>query len=502
MSNLFDENRNNHLFDNAEDHFISKTGFDITGHTSAWQQNASQIAGITATPFPEPQTQQNPDYSLDGRGKNGFQADNTLYPVKIDFPVPATPVKSVQKKPDSTSYKWGENWFESNQNNANTDNSAHNAEVKAFTKMERGDDDPQWFEEAERLDKILFEPDYTRLTTVPSADSWGNLNPDNSPSFRAVNYGMENLEKDNARIKRARELEQILKSTAQQARNQDENATGWGKYQNAYHAAAHEGAYSYEQLENIARLYGQPIGKVANQLGLGLAAGVLGSFPAKGVDFFPQSLNYLSNLSGGDKVMDTLADKRNEIMDIQNAAENDGDLFKSNGMYTATGALTKTGSEMMERAPDAAFFSLATRAWGGKAVASFAIPFDVASSYLKEHQRFIEELDSMPAEMLAKNEELVADYETYKSRGMSNAEAMRKAKSAVASSKAKRKAASTAVANMLAYGFSTATAGRNDSLMLNIGQNAALSKMSEIAADYIQRAIEFGNIVHRGDTAY
>lgn len=200
--------------------------------------------------------------------------------------------------------------------------------------------------------------------------------------------------------------------------------------------------------------------------------------------------------------MDTLADKRNEIISTRDAAEDDGDLFKSNGMYTGTGALTKTGSELMERAPDAAFFSLATRLWGGKAVASFAIPFDVASGYLREHQRVLEELDSTPPDMLAKNEELVANYEMYRSRGIENVEAMRKAKSTIASGKAKRKAASTAVSNMLAYGLSSATAGKNDSLVLNIGKNATLSKMSEIAADYIQRAMELGNVMHSGDTAY
>ncbi|NLC24052.1 MAG: hypothetical protein GX776_06245 [Oxalobacter sp.] len=502
MSNLFDENRKDLLFDDADDYSIDRTDFNTTGNTNLYQQNASEMPGMATSLYSTPEKQQSPDFSFDSSGNKGFQADNTLYPVKTDFSVAENPVRPVQKKAEDNSFRWRESWLGNNLNNANTDNPAHNAAVKALAKTERGDDDPRWFEQAEHLDKMLFEPDYTRLNTVPSADNWGNLNPDNSPSFRAASYGMENLEKDNARIKRVRELEDLLKSAAKQARNRDENATGWAGYQNAYQATAQEGTYSYEQLENIARLYGQPIGKVANQLGLSFVGGVLKSTPARAVNLLGQGANYLSQALGARQVIGDLNHAGDDALLIRDVMGDEEPFFTNpDGTKTAAGEVMKWGNKGAENTFEAGFITLASRLWGTAVVAARAIPVNIASDYLGKHQETMNRLNELDGHALANSPEFMTHFSWNKQLGKNDGEAMNDAKNAIAKRQAALSSGARLTREIIGLKLSEAVPEEAGSLGLDFGKQLSFDIFADVCGQYIQRAMEQGLILHIGDTA-
>ncbi|MCL1886499.1 MAG: hypothetical protein FWG01_00980 [Betaproteobacteria bacterium] len=498
MSNLFDENRDESRFDAADDFSGGKVDFRITGTADLYPQNRRLIpdgandphSGFQRTgniayedplkamnepfgPFPEKQSM-----GFDGTGTVGLGSSHAFYSNKAELKDGAAAASRNPSGHDT--YKWGSNWLSRNMNSADTADPAHNAAVKAMAKMERGDHDFRWFEQAERLDAVLREKPEERITGNLSHKTNWDGKPSESHSLKAAEDGFKALEKDNARLKRVQKLAQTLELNAQQAQLQDGQATGLAAYQNAHHTAAHEGISTADQLEKIAQIYGQPVGKVAAQLGLSSWHGVFNSTPVKAAGLLPKTINYVSQSFGGGKVVNDLSTGSEIFSKTGDEMLGAESIFTDpDGQRTAEGKVVEVANSAAGNLFDAFLLAVGAGVFGPR-VAAGAIPVNVADAFLDGYQKERDELNKMDGHALANHPEIMPRFRWHQQLGKSDEAALNDAKNEVAKKRASLFAGSSLAREIIHLKLFRAAPGERELL---------------------RRAMENGHIVHAGDTA-
>ncbi len=438
------------------------------------------------------------------RDNNNTGINNTSFHTSSLFD---DPQKGAQqpKVNEAKSGTWGQpDWTVQNMNNANTDQPGHNAAVIAFNKLENSHHEDALTKRAEEIDTRLYLKPVGETKTESVTPNWGGpIRENNSHAFQAVKSGISKLEEERQRYERLSRVGEILDTQAQEGRQQNEAATGAARYQNRLQAGANAGIESWQLLRNMGELYGLDEVQVANLLALDLAQGTLTSLPAKGIDVIPNTVNYVSQSFGGEKIIGEMVDAAKNVKEVGDAIRNHNPRFtNADGTRTSLGAVTEIAGKGISQLPNAAFLTMASTAWGAEIVAASALPVEIYSAYMNEYQKMMDQLNEMPGHLIAADKEIMRQFNWNRQFTGNDNDALWQAKNEVAKRRASLSAGVTMVTGLLGHGLSQAVPESARKPSVEFGQNLSLGVLGEMAAQYIMQAAENGNIVHEGDIAW